>query len=544
MTAETPIHTQGEQLGPYELERLLGRGAAAEVWQATESGDLGFRKRQALKLLRPPPGEMEAQKKALITEARVCGHLKHPGVVDVYRVGEHEGEIFVAMEFVDGPDLNTFLEGLRRQRIEIPVPVCIEMAIEIFDALDHAHTAKDDDGSALEIIHRDLKPSNILVDRRGVLKITDWGLVKSTINLESTTRGVVKGTPGYIAPEVWGGTRDFRPSVDLFAVGAMLYEFVLGERLFQGRNLARIAEQVARRKPEEEGARLVARAPQLAPVVARLLQRVPANRYQTAEEAAAVLREIHGDIRPRTTLKDFLRDISGVIQELSPAVTGTGRIGVDPAMAATPGPGPGETAVSPPVAATNLAAVDQGAATVADGPGPAPNDEEQPTDPNLTPLGKAAGGPPVFEAPRTLALPTEDQLTEGHQAVVSAFGPDGPIGTEGVAAEVPATRAMPSIAMPSAVGQPAADLPDVPDEARETIPPEAGIKTGAPGPSKKKKRRRRPTDGTAPTGRKRKRRTSPLAPPPKKPALSKGALIAVVLGITLLVVGIVLAVVR
>ena len=66
MNAEKPIHSAGEELGPYVLERLLGRGAAAEVWQAVETGDLGFRKRQALKLLRPPPGEMEAQKKALI----------------------------------------------------------------------------------------------------------------------------------------------------------------------------------------------------------------------------------------------------------------------------------------------------------------------------------------------------------------------------------------------------------------------------------------------------------------------------------------------
>ena len=140
MESPAPIHHEGEHLGPYVLERLLGRGAAAEVWQVVETGDLGFRKRQALKLLRPPPGEMEAQKKALINEARVCGHLKHPGVVDVYRVGEQAGEIFVAMEFVDGPDLNTFLEGLRRQQIKIPVSVCLEMALEIVEALHHAHT--------------------------------------------------------------------------------------------------------------------------------------------------------------------------------------------------------------------------------------------------------------------------------------------------------------------------------------------------------------------------------------------------------------------
>ena len=166
MELTNPLHTAGEVLGPFVLERLLGRGAAAEVWQATETGDLGFRKRQALKLLRPPPGEMEAQKKALINEARVCGHLKHPGVVDVYRVGEHNGVIYIAMEFVDGPDLNTLLEALRRQTIPIPISVCLDMAIEISDALDHAHTARTDDGRSLQIIHRDLKPSNILVDRR------------------------------------------------------------------------------------------------------------------------------------------------------------------------------------------------------------------------------------------------------------------------------------------------------------------------------------------------------------------------------------------
>ncbi|MCO4774102.1 MAG: serine/threonine protein kinase, partial [Deltaproteobacteria bacterium] len=447
-TPATPIHTPGELLGPYELERLLGRGAAAEVWQAVETGDLGFRKRQALKLLRPPPGEMEAQKKALITEARVCGHLKHPGVVDVYRVGEHNGEIFVAMEFVDGPDLNNLLEGLRQQKVQIPIPVCLEMAVEICEALDHAHTARADDGAELEIIHRDLKPSNILVDRRGVLKISDWGLVKSSINLESTTRGVVKGTPGYIAPEVWGGTRDFQPSVDLFAVGAMLYEFVVGERLFQGRNLARIAEQVARRRPEEEAARVGVRAPALVPIMTRLLQRVPASRYQTAEEASAALREVHASVGTRETLKDFLRGVSHIVQRLSPAVTGTGRVGADPELTVdTPVPGP--PALAPTGSVVQL--VDQNAPTLADDPSPAADDDEQPTDPNLAPIGgkvspgatESPGGNVQFPAPRTVIFtPGEDVKTE----MASAFGPSGPVGTEGESKAVPATRAMPQVA--------------------------------------------------------------------------------------------------
>ena len=127
---EDPKHHSGEQFGSYSLERALGRGAAAEVWLAVEEGDLGFRKRQALKLLRPPPGEMETQKQALINEARVCGHLKHPGVVDVYKVGEQAGEIYIAMEFVDGPDLDSLLKELRSDAIQIPVSVALDMAIE------------------------------------------------------------------------------------------------------------------------------------------------------------------------------------------------------------------------------------------------------------------------------------------------------------------------------------------------------------------------------------------------------------------------------
>jgi serine/threonine protein kinase len=331
MESEAPKHEPGEEFGPYRLEKPLGRGAAAEVWEVVETGAMGFTKRQALKLLQPPPGEMETQKKALINEARVCGHLKHPGVVDVYGVGEQNGELYIAMEFVDGPDLNTLLVALRRRGVEIPVGAALDAAIDLAEALDYAHLAQDDVGEPLNIVHRDLKPSNVLVDRRGLLKISDWGLVKSTLNIESTTRGIVKGTPGYIAPEVWGGTRDFRPTADLFAVGAMLYEFIVGERLFQGRNLARIAEQVARRKPEEEAARAAERCPEVVPVLTRLLQRVPTRRHQTAAELVDDLRGVRDHYTARETLKKFLRGVSEVLDEVAPSRAGSSRLRSMPA---------------------------------------------------------------------------------------------------------------------------------------------------------------------------------------------------------------------
>ncbi len=561
MESTAPLHTEGEILGPYVLERLLGRGAAAEVWQAVESGELGFRKRQALKLLRPPPGEMEAQKKALINEARVCGHLKHPGVVDVYRVGEHNGVIYIAMEFVDGPDLNTLLEGLRRQKIQIPISVCMDMAIEITDALDHAHTARGDDGKALQIIHRDLKPSNILVDRRGLLKISDWGLVKSALNLESTTRGVVKGTPGYIAPEVWGGTRDFRPSIDLFAVGAMLYEFVVAERLFRGRNLARIAEQVARRKPEDEAKRVAERCPELVPIMENLLQRVPGKRFQTAAELSKVLRELRASLGGGERLKDFLRETSQLVERMAPSVTGTGRVK----------PRSGDTAVSPPIPPPyqlpsdapdsidlmdkepklNLAdsvremdSIVDGEVTVAPGGEPTvapaeesaadlppdPDDSEPATDPSMiaAPALAPKAGQPGFEVLQTVAMSPMEVSSFGHSDSIASSA-------------VPATRAMP--AQGSLSGQ-SPQGPNYPEEAVETLPPDGPARVPAPGRAstsgvrKRKRKRKRKRTGAA-----RSRPARPLAPPPSK-GPSKGMILFVVGGLTLLAIGIILVVLK
>ena len=311
-------HRPGEKIGPFTLERALGRGAAAEVWLAVESSDLGFTKRQALKLLEPPEGELEEQKEALLNEARVCGLLKHPGIVDVYKVDSIDDELFIAMEFVDGPDLNTLLHSLRVRQIALPVGAALEIAIELCEALEYAHNARDTEGQAMHIIHRDLKPSNVLVDRNGVLKITDWGLVKSHVNIGATTRGVVKGTPGYIAPEVWGGTREFKPTGDLFAVGAILYEAIRGERLFQGRNLGRIAQQVARRNPREEAELVEERCPSLVPILEKLLQRHPEDRYARAAQVISALRAVRDQYPSRESFKAFVREHADLFDEIAP----------------------------------------------------------------------------------------------------------------------------------------------------------------------------------------------------------------------------------
>ena len=502
---QVPAHEPGEVFGPYTLERPLGRGAAAEVWQVVEEGDLGFSKRQALKLLKPPPGEMEAQKKALINEARVCGRLKHPGVVDVYKVGAHEGELFIAMEFVDGPDLNTLLVALRRRKHEFPVRAALAAAVDLTEALEYAHNAADDDGERLGIVHRDLKPSNVLVDRRGMFKISDWGLVKSTLNIESTTRGIVKGTPGYIAPEVWGGTRDFKPAADLFAVGAMLYEFLAGERLFQGRNLARIAEQVARRKPEEEAAKIADRCPELVPVLTKLLQRAPARRYSSGTELLAELRPL-ADKAEGPTLKTFLRSVRPVLDEIAPVrpttrfpksstASGSGAV---PDRPPTPMP-------PPPRPEPDLTATDEGPALQPHQLGPDADTASQ-------------SGLPADSAPAGSEARRESDVALDSASIPEGFDPEetpappsfitGAGRTGDDVNDVPATRAMPpSASMPAELG-PAAPAPTPPRPL------------GPDGKPRRRRRRRRPP------------------PPPKKVPSSGLAVVVVVFGLLMLGAGI------
>lgn len=502
-------HEPGEVFGPYRLERRLGRGAAAEVWLAVESGDLGFSKRQALKLLRPRPGELEAQKKALINEARVCGLLGHPGIVNVYRVGEQAGELFIAMEFVDGPDLNSFLEALRQDKIEIPPGAGIDLCIELCDALDHAHGTCEDDGTPLNIIHRDLKPSNVLVDRHGLVKISDWGLVKSTLNINSTTRGIVKGTPGYIAPEVWGGTRNFQPSVDLFAVGAMLYEVVVGKRLFRGRNLARIAEQVARRQPSEEAGHASERCPELIPILEKVLQRVPDRRYQVAMDLADDLRDVRDSLAFRESFKDFVRTVRPTLERVAPRGLRTGESGRPSPRVSQPRGG-----VPTP-------------SDVVDGP--------VPLGPSSPPVAVAEPPPEPQGPPPTRAMAPSRQVSDTtHSPRISADEARTkalhPITKE------PSPKPAPP-AEPSAGGS----MP-APVAVQRHRAPTADTGRGALVKEKpKKKRRKAPRGGTKP---RKGKRHAPVRAAAVRPPPPTFAVVVVVIGLLLLLVGLLVTFLR
>ena len=297
----------GARLGPYRLVRPLGQGGFANVWAAIEEGPHGFSKRLALKVLRKSRDDSDKAWATLVNEARVGGQLRHPNLVDIYRIEEHDGTWVIAMELIEGRDLGHLLKQLRRAGLTLPPSVVTEVGLQVARALEYAHAARDDADNPLQLVHRDLKPANVLVSDSGAVKVADFGIAKAATNMESTTAGQLKGTPYYMAPEVWAGERDFLPRIDLFALGVMLWEMTMGERLFSGETPGAMAAQALFGDASQEASRVSSSFPSLEPLLTKLLQRDPELRTQTATEVVQELRKVAGSVEAPGGLSLYLK---------------------------------------------------------------------------------------------------------------------------------------------------------------------------------------------------------------------------------------------
>jgi len=300
-SADSPV-----PFGRYELIELVGEGAMAQVFRARRVGPVGFRKEVAIKRLRQGAvGQNEQMQEALFNEARNGGLLRHPGIVEIYEFDQADSAWYLAMEFVNGWTLEDVL--WRAASNDIPHPfasengapalsqrVVLDIARQIADALAHAHEATDEQGTPLRLVHRDLKPANVFIDRRGVVKLADFGLAKSRINVRQTTDADrTKGSPLYMSPEqVAGGAVDGRS--DLFALGSLIVEMATGCAPFEGDTVANTLVRVMDAQWPQAEALMAHHAPVLLPTVRRLLQKETAARYSSARALAHDLAGIAG----------------------------------------------------------------------------------------------------------------------------------------------------------------------------------------------------------------------------------------------------------
>ena len=278
-------------LGPYELGDRLGLGGMAEVFVAYRAGPHGFAKKVALKRILPELAQDPRFVAMFCDEARISAPLCHPNIVQVIDFGESQGELFMAMEYVEGVSLAKLLRYVSGRRERFPLGAALFIAHEVLSGLAFAHTACDENGNPLSIVHRDVSPGNVLIGRAGDVKLADFGIVRSAYVDRRTYPGELKGKVGYMSPEQVMGV-EVDPRSDLFTVGIILSEMLIARPLFSGQNEFDILTKIYEAELsalDKYGADLT---PAVRDVLRQALGRTPAERLGSAREFADAIRRL------------------------------------------------------------------------------------------------------------------------------------------------------------------------------------------------------------------------------------------------------------
>lgn len=274
------VLTAGFDYGDYHIVSLLGKGAMAEVYLATDRRNGN---NVALKVLPRGFGDAEARLRRFEREADALASTRHPNVVGIYEVGKYNRTPFIAMEYVDGPTLREVLDSG-----SISPERAFDLARQMAEGLAAAH--------ACGIVHRDLKPENVMISANGEIKILDFGLSKPLSRRTATSNetdevltipGTILGTLEYMSPEQASGEPVDERS-DQFAFGAIFYEMLAGTGAFHRESAARVLAAVIEGEPEP----LEVDVPEaLRQIVTRSLEKDPEKRFDTMEELSGALKK-------------------------------------------------------------------------------------------------------------------------------------------------------------------------------------------------------------------------------------------------------------
>ena len=234
----------------------------------------------AVKVMRQDRMGNEFFVKRFVKEAKVIGRLSHPHTVTVHDIGEEKGDIYIAMEYIEGTSLSDIIKEKRLDAKEV-----VEFGVQIAETLEYAHQKG--------VIHRDIKPSNIIVQPDGQIKITDFGIahIEDSNASIQTQAGETMGTPSYMSPEqVLGQSVDGRS--DLFSLGVVLYELSTGKRPFggDGKTLATVFNEIIQITPTDPNIALGKVPRELSTLIMKALRKEPEKRFQSGKELAEALK--------------------------------------------------------------------------------------------------------------------------------------------------------------------------------------------------------------------------------------------------------------
>lgn len=293
----------GTQFGKYHLEAELGRGGMGIVYQARQ---LDLHRKVALKMILHGPLASPEEVARFLKEARAVANLQHPHIVQVYEVGEHAGQHYLAMEYLDGTSLERILCDQKAQGTLLAPDEAVRFLLPLVQAVHFLHHHG--------VIHRDLKPGNILLNSAKssvpsaqgffqyksnenstlntmIAKVADFGLAKSLLGEEGqcTASGVIVGTPSYMAPEQAASKKAITPTADIYALGAILYELLTGQPPFKAATNLDTLVMVLESEPAPPRLMRPSIPRPLESIVLKCLEKVPEKRYATAEALAADL---------------------------------------------------------------------------------------------------------------------------------------------------------------------------------------------------------------------------------------------------------------
>jgi len=282
--------------GKYLLFDCLGRGGVAEIFLARMTAQLGGARRVVVKQILPELSSDPKVVRALVREAKLVTRLNHRNIVRVLDLGRESGRLYIAMEYVEGYDLNQLLRDLTQRRLPLPAEFALFVVREVLAGLAYAHRARDQHGTPLGVVHRDVSPSNVLVSFEGEVSLCDFGIARA-FHREPEQGGAVRdhdpegsrvhriraaGKCAYMAPEHARG-EEVDARSDIFAAGMLLWELCSGRRLYRGNEKQQFEQALAAAIPPLAD-RGLPQLPRLQSILECALAFDPARRYQSAAQ--------------------------------------------------------------------------------------------------------------------------------------------------------------------------------------------------------------------------------------------------------------------
>ncbi len=346
----SPIELRrGTRLGRYELLVPIARGGMARVWAARQHGQRGFTKLVAIKTILPHLAREGEFERMFLDEARIASLVHHPNVCEIYELGDDQGVLYLAMEWVSGDSLMHVMRNAKRVE-SIDLRIAARIVADGAAGLHAAHELTDDDNRPMSVVHRDVSPHNILISADGHIKVADFGVAKALGQMHSATiAGQIKGKIAYMAPEQITSTKVDRRS-DIFSLGCILYEATTGLQPFLGDSDPQVMHAIMKGDYVPPSTLMIGYPKDLENIIKTALSPDVATRYANADQMKLALEQwlaVSGPIVSTSHVAALVKErIGPVLEKRREKIRDASTAQSGESMNATPGPplpAPGST---------------------------------------------------------------------------------------------------------------------------------------------------------------------------------------------------------